>query len=62
MDKPSVQLSGQDGNVFSIIARVGKALRKGSDPAKEKEFCDKAFRAESYDEVLRLAFEYCDVK
>ncbi len=59
-DKPEVQLSGEDGNVFSIIARCGKALRKAC-PAAEIEFKDKAFSAGSYDEVLRLAMEYCDV-
>lgn len=61
MEKPFVQLSGEDGNVFSIIARVGKALRKSDQPEKEKEFRDKAFKAESYDEVLQLAMKYCDV-
>lgn len=60
-DKPEVQLSGEDGNVFSIIARCGKALRKSEHPEREKEFTDKAFAAASYDEVLQLAMHYCDV-
>ena len=60
-EKPEVQLSGEDGNVFSIIARCGKALRRVC-PAAEVEFRDKAFAAGSYDEVLRLAMKYCEVK
>lgn len=62
MKKPFVQLSGEDGNVFSIIAKCGSSLRRAGLPDKEKEFCDKAFSSSSYDEVLRLAMEYCDVK
>lgn len=61
LKKPKVWLTGQDGNVFSIIALVGKALRDGPDPSKETEFRDKAFAAGSYDEVLQLAMKYCDV-
>ena len=59
--KPFVQLSGEDGNVFSIIGRVSGALRKAKLPDKAEEFTDKAFGAGSYNEVLRLAMEYCDV-
>jgi len=60
-NKPFVQLSGEDGNVFSIIGSVTKALKKAGVPDRAKEFTDKAFDASSYDEVLRLAMEYCDV-
>ena len=59
--KPHVQLTGEDGNAFFIIARCGKALKKAGQEDKAKEFTDKAFNAGSYDEVLRLAMTYCDV-
>ena len=61
IEKPFVQLSGQDGNVFSIIGRVSGALKKANQSDKAHEFTEKAFAAGSYDEVLRLAMEYCDV-
>lgn len=61
LEKPKVQLTGQDGNVFSIIGRVTAALKNANQSDKAKEFTDKAFDAESYDEVLRLAMTYCDV-
>ena len=61
LGKPFVQLTGEDGNVFSIIGRVSGALRKAKLPDKAKEFTDKAFGAGSYNEVLRLAMTYCDV-
>lgn len=61
MNKPIVQLSGEDGNVFLIISRITKALKKAGQPEKAKEFTEKAKAAGSYDEVLRLAFDYVDV-
>ena len=60
--KPTVQLSGEDGNVFSIIARVQRALIRNNQSDRAKEFCDKAMSAGSYDEVLRLCFDYVEVK
>jgi hypothetical protein len=61
MEKPKVKLTGEDGNVFSIIGRVSKALKKAGHEDKATEFKDKAFASDSYDEVLRLAMTYCDV-
>jgi hypothetical protein len=57
-DKPSVKLIDKDGNVFGIIAATARALRPSG---KDKEFEERAFNAESYDEVLRLVMEYCEV-
>jgi hypothetical protein len=58
--KPTVKLIGTDGNVFSIISKVNRALR--DQPEKAKEFTDKAFSAGSYDEVLTLIQEYVEVE
>ena len=58
--KPKVQLTKNDGNVFVVIGICSKAL-KAVDPATEKIFVKKAFAAQTYDEVLRLAMEYCEV-
>lgn len=62
MDKPTVELIGQDGNVFSIIGRVSKALKRAGQPEKAKEFSDKAMSSESYDAVLRLCMDYVEVE
>lgn len=62
MDKPVVQLTGEDGNAFSIIARVSKALKRAGMPEKAQEFRDKALKAGSYDEVLQLSMDYCEVE
>lgn len=61
-EKPTVQLTGEDGNVFSIIGRVSKALKRAGQPEKAKEFTQKAMKSGSYDEVLQLCMDYCDVE
>ena len=52
--KVKVRLSGEDGNVFSIIGRVVHALKRAGEEAAAQEFQAKAFSAHSYDEVLSL--------
>lgn len=59
--KPKVKLTGQDGNVFTVIGLTDKALKKAGLKEQAKEFKDKAFGARNYDEVLRLCMEYADV-
>jgi hypothetical protein len=61
MNKPTVKLSGVDGNVYSIIGEVTKALRKAGMNDAAKEFQEEAFNSESYNAVLQLCFKYCEV-
>jgi len=60
--KPRVKLVGEDGNVFNVIGRCSRALLNEVGPERATEFREKAFAAGSYDEVLRLAMEYCEVR
>jgi len=62
MEKPTVELSDSDGNVFSIMARVSKALRRAGLGEKADEFMKKAKESESYGAVLQLCEEYVDVE
>ena len=59
--KPECCLTESDGNVFFIIGRVSKTLKRAGLPEQATEFCDKATKARSYDEVLQLCFRYVDV-
>lgn len=56
-----VQLTGQDGNAFAIIARVRNTLRREVDRLAAEEFAEQALQAESYDGVLRLCMTWVDV-
>jgi len=60
--KPVVKLVGEDGNVFNVIGRVSRSLNNLGMRKEAEEFKEKAFSARSYDEVLQLAMEYCEVE
>ena len=62
MEKPTCNLIGEDGNVFNIIGIVSKTLRKAGQNEKAKEFREKAFKSESYNEVLSLCDEYVEIQ
>ena len=56
-----VQLTGVDGNVFTIIGRVADAVRRAAGREAADAFTHAAFAAGSYDEVLRLVMCTVDV-
>ena len=61
IEKPNCQLSGEDGNVFSIIGRVAKTLKRAGLREQMKEFENKAWEQDSYGDVLLLCSKYVNV-
>jgi len=57
----TVKLVGEDGNVFSIIGKVSRELKKAGFKDEMREFQERAFRCGSYNEVLQLVLEYVEV-
>jgi hypothetical protein len=58
----TVQLTGQDGNVFNIIGQVAKALRRQVSREAADAFTKEAFQSDSYDAVLQLAMRTVEVE
>lgn len=57
----TVQLSGSDGNAFSIIGKVRGALKRyGVDQNEIDEFTREA-QSGDYDHMLRTAMRWVDV-
>jgi hypothetical protein len=57
----AVQLSGNDGNAFAIIAQVNRALRDaGATPEEIKQYQQESMSGD-YDNLLRVAMEWVDV-
>ena len=57
----TVHLEGEDGNAYSIIARVSKAIRRaGATSAEVSAFIDEATSGD-YDHVLRTAMQVVNV-
>ena len=59
--RPPCKLIGTDGNVYSIIGRVKRALEQDGQQDRAREFVERAFGSKSYDAVLALCLEYVEV-
>ena len=53
-----VQLSGEDGNVFSIITRVRRALRRAGASEAQLEDFGNEMQSGSYDDALRTVMRW----
>ncbi len=60
-NKPVVQLSGSDGNAFTIIGKVGSALRRSGHADKVDQFMKEAMSGD-YDNVIATAMKYVEVR
>lgn len=58
----TVQLTGQDGNAFAIMAKVSGALRKESVPESEVEQYLSESMEGDYDNLLRTAMNSVNVE
>ena len=56
-----VDLVGRDGNVFAIIGRTARALRRAGRAEAADDFSEAALDCGSYDEVLQLVLATVEV-
>jgi hypothetical protein len=62
LSKPTVKLVGEDGNAFSIMGRVKKALRRaGADQEYIEKYLSEATSGD-YDHLLVVSMEYVEVE
>jgi hypothetical protein len=61
-ERPVVQLTGQDGNIYSIVARAGRALRRAGFSELEKEIRAKLRECKSYDDAIQMVMDYVEVR
>lgn len=57
--KVTVKLVGEDGNAYSIMGRVSKALKRSGQPEAAKEYLERA-TAGDYNHLLAVTMEYVD--
>lgn len=57
----TVQLTGQDGNAYSIMASVAKALRRAGATKEEIDTYFSESTSGDYDNLLRTAMEWVEV-
>jgi len=62
-EKPTVQISGEDGNIFFIVGRCQRALRRAGYGQDEIErFAKEVTATRSYDEALRVVMDWVDAE
>ena len=60
--KPTVKLTGHDGNAFSIMGRVKRALlNAGADKEYTDQYIGEATSGD-YNHLLSVSMEYVDVE
>jgi hypothetical protein len=57
----TVQLTGEDGNAFAILARVSRAIRRSNHPELAESFLQEA-TAGDYDHLLVTCMRYVTVE
>lgn len=61
-EKPTVQFSGEDGNVFNLLSIAYRALERNGFKDKAKEMQDKIWQSHSYQEALAIMSYYVNIK
>ena len=57
-----VELTGHDGNAFSILGRCNQAMRRARIPQEERDAFQKEATAGNYDHLLATCIEWFDVE
>lgn len=60
--KIKCKLVGQDGNIFNLIGIASRTLKKAGLKDKANEMCNKATKAQSYEEALNIIGDYVDIE
>ena len=59
--KPSVQLTGTDGNAFALMSKVAKALEQaGCSPSHVNRYHTESMQGD-YSNLLRVASEFANI-
>ena len=56
--KPEVELSTCDGNVFMLLGRCTKALKRAGLGEAAEELANRVMACKSYDEALQTMMQY----
>lgn len=61
MIKIKVELIGQDGNIFNLVAIASRALERNGQREAASEMQDKVYNSSSYDEALMIISDYVEI-
>lgn len=59
--KPKCDLGNCDGNIFSVMGAVSKALKRAGQKDKIEEFQSAVTKSASYEDALDVCLSYVDI-
>jgi hypothetical protein len=62
MTKPTLQLSGKDGNAFFILGRAVRVLKQAKYPQEDIDKFLTEAKSGNYDHLLQTCFKWFDVE
>ncbi len=60
--KPQMELLGQDGNIFGIMGRASRPLKRAGQHEQADEMISRVTACGSYDEALNIISEYVETE
>ena len=60
--KPTVKLTGEDGNAYAIMGTIAIALRKAGFPQEHIDEYYEESTSGDYNNLLRVAMRYADIR
>ena len=61
-EKPKMELVGHDGNIFAIMGRASRLLKRAGMREEADEMFKRVTSSGSYDEALRIVSEYVETE
>ena len=61
-DKPTVKLTGENGNIFHLVSITSKALKKAGLMDVAEKMKGRVFNATEYKEALKIIREYVEIE
>jgi hypothetical protein len=59
--KPKCRLTGEDGNIFNLVGKASRTLKRAGQPDQAKAMTKKVFQAGNYTEALAIIAEYVEI-
>lgn len=62
MEKPTVKLIGENGNIFNLLSIAARELKLNGQRENADKLKKEIFNCSSYNEALQTIMKYCEVE
>lgn len=59
--KPECALIGEDGNIFNLVSKAKKTLKRDKQFENAEELQNRVLASESYDEAIQIIMDYVEI-